>query len=106
MKNKYVKEIQRLNQELKNVKAERDEYKAKYDIASQDVVSVEHPGRIVCCRNGAILVNTRLLLDFEERVHDLNVENSKLQTELNEYKQKYADEVQKRLDLISALQKE
>lgn len=100
------KEIERLKKELASVTAERDELQIKYKIVSQDDIQVKSFGHIIHCKNQAIMIHRSVLDGYWKQNIDLTSKNEALNRELSEYKQKYADEVQKRLDLVAALEKE
>ena len=53
--------------------------------------------------DGAVIVSKKLLLDNESERNRAVKELEETRKQLDEYKQKYADEVQKRLDLIKQM---
>lgn len=100
------REIKRLKNELSSIAAERDELSAKYKVVSQDYIQVESFGHIISCKNQAIMIHSSILRGYCEQNNMLVLKNRELEEELSKYKQKYADELQKRLDLIATLEKE
>lgn len=88
------KKQQKMESEFHSIELERDEWKAKY-LAAVD-------GKTVCV-NKAMVVSQEFLTSW---IAARNVAEMKLKQtiqELDEYKQKYADEVQKRIDLVKQM---
>ena len=88
-------EYQNVMSALDAVKNERDERKAKYQAVTED--------KIMYRNAEAVTVSVKILNGWLEEGSHAIEECKVLRTELVDLKQKYADEIQKRLVLIEQL---
>lgn len=89
------KEFNYIVEKQKNLEQDRDSWKAKYEAVTEDKVTFG---------NGAVYISTKILAEMGERTAEIRKELEDCQNELNKYRQLYADEVQKRLDLIKTIE--
>lgn len=80
--------------ELDRVSHERDEWMAKYRAVTEN--------RATRTLN-AVIMSSQCLIEIIQEKESTKAELKSLKSELNIWKQKYADEVQKRVDLISQM---
>lgn len=88
-------EKERLETELRNVTHDRNMWKAKYEALTQDKVSY--------LGTEAVVMSVKMMNDILDPIRERDLTIDVLRHELESYKQKFADEVQKRLALISQM---
>ena len=88
------KNQQKMESELHSIELERDEWKAKYLAATE--------GKAIYI-NKTVVVSQEFLANWMDARNRAEMELKRIIPKLEEYKQKYADEVQKRIALVKQI---
>lgn len=86
-------ELQKLFNKKSAIEHERDEWRAKYKAIAEDTMTVDSKNQVIILSSDSL---DKMFLTEEDR----NKLLTQARAEAEFYKQKYADEVQKRLDLM------